>query len=301
VFRNFITPSMQVQKLVEYAVDRMEVYRFAVLYPDEPYGATFMHLFWDELLARGASVAGLEKYNPSHTDFSDPIKKLVGLYYELPEEIAEPAQQGPVSDSPLLPKEFWGGGDSGAARNWREAIQGLLPDGLTGDDPEEEEPEPIVDFKAVFIPDSPEKAGLIIPQLAYYDVDEVFCLGTNLWHSKRFIQMAPKHVEGAICPAGFFAESRRRGVREFVGDFVETYDRRPGFIEAASFDTAAMLVDLVRGASYAGRRYTAEKLSMMPPYTGVTGRTWFDANGEAVKELYLLKVSGEQFVELGRF
>jgi len=37
----------------------------------------------------------------------------------------------------------------------------------------------------------------------------------------------------------------------------------------------------------------------MPAHNGVTGRSWFDASGDVVKELYLLKVSGGRFVEAG--
>ena len=75
VFRNFITPHMQVQALVSYAVESLGLRRFAILYPDENYGNTFMNLFWDQLLETGAKVVGLESYSPDQTDFADPIKK----------------------------------------------------------------------------------------------------------------------------------------------------------------------------------------------------------------------------------
>jgi hypothetical protein len=66
--------------------------RFAILYPDETYGVTFMNLFWDRLIENGGKVVGLEAYNPEHTDFADPIKKLVGLYYKIPEDLREAAE-----------------------------------------------------------------------------------------------------------------------------------------------------------------------------------------------------------------
>ena len=93
VFRNFITPGMQVKTLVSYAIKKLQLKRFAILYPDENYGKTFMNLFWDEVIALGGKVVGAEPYNINHTDFADPIKKLVGLNYDIPEDLKYPGEQ----------------------------------------------------------------------------------------------------------------------------------------------------------------------------------------------------------------
>ncbi len=87
VFRNFITPEMQVQAIVSFTVESLGLDRFAILYPDETYGLTYMNLFWDQLLKSGGTVVGVESYRPDQTDFMDPIKKLVGIYYKLPEDL----------------------------------------------------------------------------------------------------------------------------------------------------------------------------------------------------------------------
>ena len=303
VFRNFITPQMQVRTLVRYAAETLDIDRFAVLYPDENYGETFMNLFWDELLARKASVVGLEDYNPAYTDFSDAIKKLAGLYYDVPADIEAKTRIGPLERQPSPFEALWGmGGEDSGPDAESQSEAGLAPyiRGLVGDrisDPEEE-PQPIVDFKAVFIPDSPEKAGLIIPQLAYYDIDNVYLLGTNLWHSDKFIEMARRYIQGAICPSGFYAESRSDAVRRFVDEFRTVYGEEPDFFEAIGCDTAMMLIDLLDRSPYFGRTYIREQLPAMPPYDGITGKTRFDETGEVVKELYLLKVSGRRFVEV---
>ncbi|HMA85764.1 MAG TPA: ABC transporter substrate-binding protein, partial [Desulfosalsimonadaceae bacterium] len=132
----------------------------------------------------------------------------------------------------------------------------------------------------------------------YYDVNDVYLLGTNLWHSDRLIRMAHQHVRGAICPSGFYAGSRSEPVRRFVAEFKRVYGESPDFIEAISFDTAMMLMDLLNRSPYFGRSYIKEQLSVMPPYDGITGKTRFDDKGEAIKELYLLKVRGNRFVEI---
>ena len=78
VFRNFITPKMQVQTLTSFAVESLGLFRFAILYPDETYGITFMNLFWDQLIETGGQVVAVESYKPDQTDFQTPSKSWWG-------------------------------------------------------------------------------------------------------------------------------------------------------------------------------------------------------------------------------
>jgi ABC-type branched-subunit amino acid transport system substrate-binding protein len=262
VFRNFLTPRMQVEIIVSYAVNELGLNRFAILYPEEPYGKTYMNLFWDEILLYGGKVMGIEAYDPTQTDFADPIRKLVGLYYEIPKDLKEE------------------------------------PDVFREKENPEEEPEPIIDFHAIFIPDAPQKAGLVIPQLAYHDVVDVYLMGTNLWHSDKLIKMAKQHVQGATMVDGFFAESRSDTVRRFTNTFRNTYRQQPGFIEAIAYDTAMILFDMINRPEIVSRRMIKDALLNLKDYSGITGQTSFTEDGDCKKRLYLLRVKGDRFVEV---
>jgi ABC-type branched-subunit amino acid transport system substrate-binding protein len=288
VFRNFLTPVEPVKALVSYVVEELNLNRFAILYPDENYGKTFMNLFWDEVIAFGGRVTGVESYNSAHTDFSDSIKKLVGLYYEVPEHLKvidpeaddeknEDASIGEEADTPP--------GDA------RERDENIIEE-------KQEKAEAIVDFDAVFIPDAPKKAGLIIPQLAFYDVTDIYLLGTNLWHSDSLIEMARQYVQDAIMPDSFFAESASEEVMDFVGTFHKTFHRKPEFIEAVAYDTAMILFQTVGSPDIRFRSDIKNKLKTLNDFRGVTGLTSFDSSGEVRKKLYLLQIKGKEFVEL---
>lgn len=263
IFRNFITPEMQVRSLVDYAVGDLGVRDFAIVYPREKYGLTFMQAFWDEVTARGGHITGAESYRPGQTDFADAIKKLTGMYYPVPES--------------LQPEAF---------RRTHDPLA------------KEQKDQPIIDFKALFIPDSPEVAGLIIPQLAFYDIKDVYLFGTNLWHSQKLIRMAQPYVRGAIMPAGFFGQSRAPQVRAFVSAFHAAFGRKPGFIEAVAYDTAMILLHTIGKNGLPFRSTLREKLQQLPPYAGVTGLTIFGPNGDAQKKLYLLQIKGSGFTEV---
>jgi ABC-type branched-subunit amino acid transport system substrate-binding protein len=162
----------------------------------------------------------------------------------------------------------------------------------------EDELIPNANFEAVFIPDSPDKAGLIIPQFAYYGVRNIYLLGTNLWHSDKMIQMTASQIQGAIIPDGFFEYSASENVTRFVGEFEKSYGYTPGFIEAVSYDTAMILFNLANQPDVKSPEDMKQKLLAMPAYPGVTGITSFDPNGEAVKDIYLLKIIGDKFKEI---
>ncbi len=74
------------------------------------------------------------------------------------------------------------------------------------------------EFEALFIPDSPQKLAVIIPQLAYGNLRPSYLLGTNLWHSPKLIHTGGPSIQGSILPDGFFAESTSETVQKFVRD-----------------------------------------------------------------------------------
>ena len=280
VFRNFLTPEMQVKRLVGFAAEALGVQNFAILYPEEKYGTTFMNLFWDEVVDTGGRVVGVESYNPANTDFADSIKKLVGLYYEVPTELESIVR--PPAEEELTETETALDEESEAASQRRE----------------EQEEEAIVDFEAIFIPDAPTKAGLIVPQLAFYDIEDVYLLGTNLWHHPKLIEMAKDYVQGAIMPDGFFSGSQSVRIRNFVEIFESTYGEKPGYIEATTYDSATILFDVISLPEVQTRTAIREELLNIRDYPGVTGLTTFDETGDALKDLSLLQIEGSRFVEL---
>ena len=287
VFRNFFTPKMQVQTISAYAFECLGINSIAILYPDDNYGKTFMNLFWDDVIAYGGKVVGVESYNVDDTDFAGPIKKLVGLYYEVPEDLKNAGL--------LIEDEDEEGED---LENEDETQENVEEDVDEAQKETEEKPEAIVDFDAIFIPDAPERAGLIIPQLAYYDVKDVYLFGTNLWHSESLISMARRYIQNSVMPDVFFDKSSSKEVRSFVDNFEKTFREKPGFIEAIAYDTAIILFQLVTRPDIQYRSKLKNELINLRNFQGITGLTSFDNNGDVRKKLYLLRIKGDKFVEL---
>ena len=309
VFRNFITPQSQARTLVSYFVNSVGLRDFAIMYPRESYGQTFMKLFWDEVIRQGGRVVGVEDYDNQQTDFATTIRKLTGTYYSLPKDL-QIRSKVLVEEDPYFERR------TGIA----ERLDDLIPDpvsrltGLYFQDPDQdrvkgpalgrhksaEEPDPVVDFDVLFIPDAPKVAALILPQLAYHDVRDIYLAGTNLWHSPQLIELAKDYAQNAVMVDGFFNDSTSQPVRKFVEAYKEIYADEPGIIAAFAFDTARFLFDILSQAEMQYRNTVRDAMLQAFEVDGVTGPTSFSLDGEAVKSLSLLRIKGDRFLEISR-
>jgi len=265
VFRNFLTPSKEVKRLLDPEIFEMGIKRFAILYPDNSYGRFFMNLFWDRLEEMGGTVAAVESYDPDTTDFADQIKKMTGRYYPRP--------------YPLVRKLI-------EMRTPEEEESKLYP----------EEPEPIIEFDAIFIPDNFQRVAMIAPQLVYHDVLDVLLMGTSLWQSPELIETAGDYVQGAIFPSGFFESSGESCVSAFSEDYLMDFDAMPGILVATGYDTITLLKHMMAVKHVRTREELKEALLECRDFPGLTGNVVFDPEGEVEKEPFLLTISGRRMV-----
>jgi len=271
LFSNFITPELQTRALVSYAFADLNVKRFAILYPKDRYGETYMNLFWDTVEELGGEIRGVESYNPKDTDFGAPLKKISG--------------------------EFYIGKDEPDDRGDAKVVK-------TGETALEEETkikeEKTIDFKAIFIPDISTNVAQILPQLAYHDINDVYLLGTKLWHRDNLIEDAAGYNNNAVIMEGYFAQSQNEKVKKFTKDFTLLYGNAPGFIEAISYDTASILFEILGNDEVNTKEELRSQIAGNKIFDGITGRTYFDDNGKLHKELYYLTIQNKKFVEIKR-
>ena len=164
--------------------------------------------------------------------------------------------------------------------------------------PRHREKDPILEFEAIFIPDSSRMISMIAPQLDFYDVNGALLFGTNLWHSDELIKLSGKYVQEAVLPAIFFSNSSDESVRQFVSEYQSHFDEQPGFMEAVAYDTVKIAFRVLSEPGLASRDDIKFALRNMAPHNGITGWTRFDDRGEAQKNLFLLQIVGDGFVEI---
>jgi branched-chain amino acid transport system substrate-binding protein len=153
-------------------------------------------------------------------------------------------------------------------------------------------------FDALYLPGYAERVGLLIPQLAYYNISNLAMIGSDNWHSPDLIERAGKYAEGAVFVDGFFPESQDPVVKTFVEAYRSAYREDPDILAAQAYDAAMMIFFQLKQ-----HRETAtairDGLAEIKDYPGITGTTTFAGNQEARKKLFLIKIRDGAFTLAG--
>jgi branched-chain amino acid transport system substrate-binding protein len=268
VFRNFLTPAREMDRLVSKVIQELGLVRFGVLYPDSAYGRRLLSLFWDRVDDAGAYITAVESYGSEVTDFSEEIRKMVGLHYPRPPSVVEKLNQARLA-------AFDAGIESGPF----EETKG---------------PEPIVEFDAVFIPDNYQKIALIAPQFPFHDIFNIRFLGTSLWQSPDLLDQAAEYLQGAVFPTGFFAQAEE----VFFELYRENFGTDPGILAATGYDVVRFLNHLLETQAPRTRRALQQALLLDRDFQGLRGILSFDDQREATTPPVLLTIRGKKFVPL---
>ncbi len=102
-------------------------------------------------------------------------------------------------------------------------------------------PKPVINFNALYLPDGAERAAMVAPQLAYWDVNGVQLMGTSLWHSHKLLEIAGRYLNGCVFPDAFDPADPRPEVRRFVSEFMAAQGREPNLLEASAYDAAVLI------------------------------------------------------------
>ncbi|NTX09732.1 penicillin-binding protein activator [Myxococcus sp. CA056] len=309
VFRNMLTNAAQADAIADYAINVKGYKKFALLYPNIPYGVELADSFWDQVTERGGVVRGAERYSHDQTTFTTEAKKLVGRYYL---EDRGDYVEG-VRDLQ---------GENLDAFRRRKALE-KVKSGV----------EPIIDFEAIFMPDDWRRVSLVAPALAVEDIVTNACdprdlerirkttgkkelktvtlFGANQWSSPKgrsglpeLIERGGKFVTCSVYVDGFFVDSQRPATRTFVRKYREAYKQEtgkdPGLLEAIGYDSGRMLRQLVekKEGGPRTRAQMRDALANLKDFDGATGRTSFNEKREAVKQLFLLSIDNKGVTEI---
>lgn len=270
VFRSAMTSEMLVRSLVDMAMNKMGIRRFATFYPNDAYGVEFTNLFWDEVLSRGGEIRAAQSYTSNENDFRDPVKKLLGTYYM--DDRAEEYRG-------LL-----------KAHNKKLAQRSSRQSGETSVLP------PVVDFEAIFIPDSAKAVGQIAPMLAYNDMpSSVRLLGTNIWNQPDFVRRGDRYVENSIFVDALLAQDPAFKESSFFKKFVATFGYEPGLFEVQAYDAAIALRQVLdRGAN--DRNTVADGLKRLETFNGAFGKITMSPQREFLRPIYELTVQNKKII-----
>ncbi len=270
IFQNSINNKHIIQHLVDYLMDQQGHKDFAILYPNDRFGVEYSNLFWDYVSSKGGKVKGAQTYKQGETDFSNPIKRLTGLYY--------------VTDRDEKYRE--------KLKNWfskkrsyrsNKQLRNLLP--------------PVVDFTALFIPDSIKSLHHIAPYLAFHDIKGVTLVGTSIWNSNKILQHDLEQIENIIFADALITKHPQFKESSFYQDFKIIFGYAPSLFEFLSYQSALALRQVIVSGSDS-REELQENLSKLRSFESPIGSITISKNREFIYPITNFSIKEKAIISL---
>lgn len=265
VFSTALTYGHQAKRVAEYALKEQQFKRFAILYPDTPYGRDLARLFAQEIRQQDGELIASEPYKEGDNDFRAVIAKLKA------EDLKQYGVEVQVNNDPAK---------TGIRQGGKKGKRLLYSPG----------------FDAVFIPGRSLDVGLLAAQLAFYDI-AVPLLGANGWNQPDFARVADRSVEGGVFTDGFFSESNSPVVQEFVERYRKRFQATPSLFAAQGYDAARLTVEAIRRGATTGEA-VRDYLMMQHDLPTLSGPSGFNPDGTLNRHVFLIQVKQGKFVSL---
>lgn len=271
VFNSWLLAEEQAGALATHLLERMQIERVAIVYPEREPAALLADRIWTAFEAGGGSVTGVESFGGETTDFRPTARRLLG---------AEPATSTAL---PLLPTRL-------RPQAGRESV--LLPG---------------TDFQALVVPDGYKSVSMLAPGFLYEEINlgghlpqknrpPVLLAGGSALNHPDLVGRAGKYVEGTTIVDAFFGGSSDPAVRAFVDNYRLEWKSEPSVLEATGFDLALAFAE---AAARAGpdRAAMAGALRDTQVEGAVAGARGFGADGEMRHQPLILQVKDGVIVQ----
>ncbi|WP_319521512.1 ABC transporter substrate-binding protein [uncultured Desulfosarcina sp.] len=144
-----------------------------------------------------------------------------------------------------------------------------------------------VDPDGILIIANPMDSGLLCQQIRQSNPSIKITL-SNWGASQRLLEMGGKAVEGVTVPVAFDWDSPSPSYRTFRKQYLERYQREPGFAGFYAYDAVQVVLTALK-ASERGQPLKAVLLSI-GEFDGLQGKIRFDACGDVVSSTASIRI-----------
>ncbi len=274
-FSSAMTPSLQVNRLVDYAMQHFGYTRFCILAPQTPHGKTLLHTFQRAVVQNGGEVITAEWYQPRTTDASRQIIRMKETDLSLYGEMLPLAPEEPVDP------------ENGAVTEDKVSQDG------------NEEDAPLVytpGFDALFLPGHPTDVAFLAAQLAFFDVN-VPLLGTNAWNHPNLLTWGRSSIDGGLFGDALFLETTDPKTQRFITAYREQFQSDPSIFAVQGYDAMHVVLDTIRRGATTGPDVRIQ-LFVRHDLPTLGGLEKFDEGGILTRKVYMIQIQNGRFVQL---
>lgn len=274
-FSSAMTLSLQINRLVDYAMQHFGYTRFCILAPQTPHGKKLLHMFQQAAVQNGGEVIAAEWYQPGTTDASRQIIRMKETVLSLYGGMLPLAPEEPINPGNSVVTEDKGPGDGN------------------------EEDVPLVytpGFDALFLPGHPTDVAFLAAQLAFFDVN-VPLLGTNAWNHPNLLTWGRSSIDGGLFGDALFLETADPKTRRFITAYRERFQSDPSIFAVQGYDAMHVVLDTIHRGATTGPDVRIQ-LFVRHDLPTLGGLEKFDEGGILTRKVYMIQIQNGRFVQL---
>jgi ABC-type branched-subunit amino acid transport system substrate-binding protein len=264
VFQRSVGPWTLGERMATYAVEELELPLVAVLAPQNGFGQAAVDGFNHKIHELGSDILTVAWYHPGDTDYAQQLTHI---------RHRKRAYEDSLRSLNLL------------SRVTSPIVKSDLP-------PEERS----VHVDGMFIPASPDEAGMIAPQIEFHRL-ETLVLGTSGWGAREALRIGGSYMDGVHFATDFAEELSSDQYLDFSYQYKERYGADPGKVAVFSFECAALVLEGITGGAYTSEALY-QFLANVEGYPGLAGDISFTRGSGANDEIMILTVQDGRVLRL---
>jgi hypothetical protein len=273
-------PEQQIERIIIHATQQ-NLTRFAVLLPENAYGAWLTDIIEPIISYYGGRLIVLEQYPADAQDMFEPVQRLAFYQERKTAHQKEVERLTAIADA-LVPETV----DETQrmkklkiiAPETAAALEALSRSETIGEIP----------YDTVLMPDGGLNLRNLAPLLPYFDVDpkHIQFLGSSLWDDDALMKEPPLH--GAWFPA-----ANPEGWQVFASHFEKNYGRRPLRAASLGYDALSLIGTL---SQMGGRKPFSERvMTEARGFAGIDGPLRLMPDGTNQRSFAVMEIRSNRF------
>ena len=257
----------QVRHLVDYALSQGKT-RFAALIPDTAYGKLAFEHFFTLLRKIDLPVDFYEFFDPTAADISPVLERLTQM---------ERARKEHEAEQQVLQKAF-------------DALGNAMDDVRLArlKELKSRQPEPIVDFDALFLPAAGSTLPLLASQLAFFDLDTA---DVTILAPQQSIPTTLNHQTVPYLKQFVFSRGSQQGMDAFNQRFKQSYGSTPHPLAILAYDMMRAVMESTVSNGFESYRSFYENILREEGFNGSGGSFKFTDNNTLHRRYDLVRLN----------
>lgn len=245
--------------LANYGIDYLNAKRYVLFYDTSSKSFDIMQAFANEIRKKGGEIVGIVKINPNQEDFSNAFKSFTGGLKAMTEEELEELKKT------------------------------------------RERPDPIVDFDAIFLPANIRTLKVVTDFAKLFDAENVWVLsGSDINVQENQLLSDSKRIR-------FVDTYPVSSSKTYLQSFFETHWKyfnyrsnylRPTYYTIYGYEALELIGRLLQNPMNYNREALRNSVRSLKSFPVLTGEVTTANNGEMNKQLKVLKIVGNETVEV---